>query len=229
MNHNLEQSNTTTPLMLPLNFIRRSESEIAERANEFATLMWGRRTVRHFSPDSVPQQVVEAILKTAHSAPSGANKQPWRFIVVHDPQVKRQIRIAAEEEERESYQRRMPPEWLEDLAPLGTDWRKEFLEIAPVLIVVFAASYDWNGERKRKNYYVQESVGIACGMLIAAAHNAGLATLTHTPSPMNFLSDILQRPANERPYLLIPLGYPAPDAEVPDINRKPLESIVEWR
>ncbi len=165
----------------------------------------------------------------AASAPSGANKQPWTFCAISNPEVKRQIRIAAEQEEKESYEGRMSPEWLEDLAPLGTDWHKPFLEIAPWLIVVFRKPFDYqsNGS-KRQNYYVQESVGIACGFLIAAIHAAGLVTLTHTPSPMNFLQKILDRPDNERPFLLLPVGYPAPDAMVPDIQKKGTDEVLVW-
>jgi nitroreductase len=217
------------PPMIPLRFERLAPEESARRAVAYAEELRGRRTVRHFSAEGVDRVVIESIVAAAHSAPSGANKQPWRFVVVADPELKRQIRTAAEAEERESYERRMPPEWLEDLAPLGTDWHKEFLEIAPYLIVVFAVSYIEHEGRRRKNYYVQESVGIACGMLLAAAHHAGLATLTHTPSPMNFLARILGRPENERPYLLIPIGYPAPDAVVPDLSKKPLDDVLQWR
>jgi len=217
------------PPMKPLMFERLTPEESSRRAAEFAGRLLERRSVRHFSPDPVERSVIESVLTAAHSAPSGANKQPWTFVVVSDPELKRRIRAAAEEEERQSYERRMPPEWLEDLAPLGTDWHKEFLEVAPCLIVVFAESFRTVEGKQRKNYYVQESVGIACGMLIAAAHLAGLATLTHTPSPMNFLGRILDRPENERPYLLIPIGYPAPDALVPDIDKKPLADVTVWK
>jgi nitroreductase len=173
--------------------------------------------------------VLELILKTAGTAPSGANKQPWRFVVVTDPDIKKEIRIAAEAGERESYDHRMPQEWLDDLAVLGTDWHKEFLEIAPALIAVFSISYTKEDNQVRKNYYVKESVGIAVGFLLAAIHNAGLVALTHTPSPMEFLSKILQRPENEKPYLLIPVGYPKEGAKVPDIKRKELDEFVTWR
>jgi len=188
--------------------------------------------VRDFAGDPVPLDLVETAIEAAASAPSGANRQPWRFVVVRDPVVKRRIREAAEAEEREFYERRAPPEWLADLAPLGTDWRKPFLETAPLLVVVLAL--DWEPEtgedgspRRHKGYYVQESVGIAVGMLLAALHTAGLATLTHTPSPMGFLARILGRPRHERPYLLIPVGYPAPGALVPVIARKPLAEVRE--
>jgi nitroreductase len=190
-----------------------------------------RRSVRHFSPEPVPFDLIEMAIRTAATAPSGANQQPWRFVVVGDPEIKRRIREAAEAEEREFYEHRAPNEWLEALAPLGTDWHKEFLQIAPWLIVVFRLDYglttgDNGDEIKRKHYYVMESVGLACGFLLAALHHAGLATLTHTPSPMGFLSRILKRPKNEKPYLLIPVGYPAADAQVPSQTKKPLEEVL---
>ena len=174
----------------------------------------------------MPLEVIENAICCAALAPSGANQQPWRFVLVSDPEIKRQIREAAEAEERENYERRFPQEWLDALAALGTDWRKGFLEVAPYLIVVFRIDYGVEGERKIKHYYVQESVGIAVGFLIAALHVAGLATLTHTPSPMGFLQKILNRPANERPFVLIPVGYPAPSAEVPRITKKPLPEVL---
>lgn len=191
-----------------------------------------RRTVREFSPEPVPFELIELAIKTAGVAPSGANQQPWRFVVVSNPEIKRRIRLAAEEEERENYSGRFPDEWLQALAPLGTDWHKEFLETAPYLIVVFKIDYGVEstpdgGERRIKHYYVNESVGIACGMLLAALHNAGLATLTHTPNPMGFLSEILKRPKNEKPYLLVPVGYPADGVKVPDITKKRFEEIAE--
>ena len=186
--------------------------------------------MRDFAPDPVPPDIVDTAIEAAATAPSGANRQPWRFVLVRDPEVKRKIREAAEAEEREFYERRAPADWLADLAPLGTDWRKPFLETAPCLVVVFSLDYEPERladgtERPHKNYYVQESVGIAVGMLLTALHTAGLATLTHTPSPMGFLRGILGRPKNERPYLLIPVGYPARDARVPDIGRKPLAEV----
>jgi len=215
---------------IPLDFTRLSPDVQLERASDFAACLHHRRTVRHFSPEPVPFELIEAAISVATSAPSGANRQPWTFVVVSDPAIKRRIREAAEAEEREGYEHRMPDDWLDALAPLGTDWHKEFLEIAPYLIVVFRQDYglstDTQGrERHIKHYYVMESVGIACGFLLAALHWAGLATLTHTPSPMGFLATILGRPKNEKPYLLIPVGYPTPDATVPDIRRKPMESI----
>lgn len=194
-----------------------------QAAQRFYEVVRRRRSVRTFSDRPVSAEAIEWIIRAAGTAPSGANKQPWRFVAVSDPEVKRRIRLGAEEEEREFYGRRAPEGWLEDLAPLGTDEHKVFLEIAPWLIVVFKlAKTDTGGQV----YYVNESVGIACGLLIAAAHHAGLAALTHTPSPMAFLTEILQRPDNERPYLLIPVGYPADDCVVPDIQRKPLGEIM---
>lgn len=201
--------------------------EMRRRASAFLADIQRRRTVRNFADRPVPGDIIETCLQAAGTAPSGANLQPWHFAVVRDPAVKREIRLAAEEEERDFYERRAPEEWLEALAPLGTDAEKPFLEIAPYLIAIFARSYDLLPDgRKVKHYYVQESVGIATGMLITALHHAGLATLTHTPSPMNFLNRILDRPGHERPYLLLVVGYPATDAQVPDITRKPLGEIM---
>jgi iodotyrosine deiodinase len=211
---------------IPLQFQSYSIKEQQDRAKEFFDLCNRRRSVREFSHTPVPRPLIETIIATAGTAPSGANKQPWKFVLVDDPELKKQIRAAAEAEEKESYERRMPQDWLDDLEPLGTDWHKEFLEIAPYLIIVFREKYRLEDEKQKKNYYVDESVGIACGFLLAAIHNAGLASLTHTPSPMNFLREILQRPINEAPYLLIPVGYPAENALVPDIQRKPLSQIL---
>lgn len=198
------------------------------RAEGFYALMDGRRTVREFSSKPISNELIEFILKTAGTAPSGANKQPWTFCVVRNKELKKKIREAAEAEEYENYHGRMPQEWLDDLAPLGTDWNKSFLEIAPCLIVVFRKNYDLIDGVKKKNYYVQESVGLACGFLIAAIHYAGLVCLTHTPSPMNFLQELLQRPENEKPFLLIPVGYPADEVSVPAIQRKQLKEFVEY-
>lgn len=196
----------------------------AEQAAErFYETMERRRTVRMFSDRPVSIETMEWIVRAAGTAPSGANKQPWRFVVVGDPAMKRKIRLAAEEEEREFYSRRASAEWLADLAPFGTNEEKEFLEVAPWLVVVFKMMKTDEG---RQVYYVNESVGIACGLLLAAAHHAGLATLTHTPSPMGFLTEVLGRPAHERPFLLVPMGYSAEDCVVPDIQRKPLEEIM---
>ncbi len=215
---------------IPLTFERFPVPEQMARLDALGNRLATRRTVRHYSADNVPDALIDRAIAIAGSAPSGANMQPWRFVVVRDPKVKRRIREAAEEEERAFYEHRATNEWLEALAPLGTDWRKEFLETAPCLIVVFRIDYavergSGGEERHFKHYYVAESVGIACGFLLTALHIAGLATLTHTPSPMGFLSSILGRPKNEKPYLLIPVGYPAPDAVVPAIRRKPLDEI----
>ncbi|MCE2502896.1 MAG: nitroreductase family protein [Chlorobi bacterium] len=218
------------PSMIRLNFQRYEPEESLHRLSEFTEDLCCRRTVRHFSSDPVDPAVIREVLRAANSAPSGANKQPWSFVVVTDPDLKREIRKAAEEEEKKNYGGRMSQEWLGDLQQFRTDWNKEYIEKVPFLVVVFAQSYGLNesGE-KAKHYYVQESVGIACGMLIAAAHRAGLATLTHTPSPMGFLGRILERPENERAYLLIPLGYPAEDAQVPDLAKKSVDDVTIWK
>jgi len=205
---------------------RFDESSMLSRSKEFYDFMNKRRTVRDFSSKLVMEEIIENIIMTASSAPSGAHKQPWTFCVVSDPEIKKQIRKAAEKEEYENYHGRMPNEWIEDLAYLGTDWHKPFLETAPYLIIVFKKLYDFLPEGShRTNYYVTESVGIACGFLLAAIHNAGLAALTHTPSPMGFLTEILNRPENERPFLLIPVGYPAENVKVPDLKRKQFKEI----
>ncbi|MEK7262935.1 MAG: nitroreductase family protein [Bacteroidota bacterium] len=205
-----------------------SSEEQLTRANDFYKLCNARRSVRQFSEKNFPRELLEIIVATAGTAPSGANKQPWKFVIVDDKQLKKEIRIAAEQEEKISYEGRMSEEWLQDLEPLGTDWHKEFLEIAPYLIVVFREEYGLNEGKQSKHYYVSESVGIAVGFLLAAIHNAGLVALTHTPSPMNFLQTILKRPKNERPYLLIPVGYPAENTTVPDIHRKKMEEIIVY-
>lgn len=217
--------------MVPLTTWREyPEQEMRERAASFRAELARRRTVRMFSDRPVPREVVEQCLLAAGSAPSGANLQPWHFVVVSDPEVKRRIRIAAEEEEREFYAHRAPPEWLAALAPLGTDEDKPYLEIAPYLIAIFGERHGVAADgRKVTHYYVNESVGIATGFLIAALHHAGLATLTHTPSPMGFLNEVLERPGHERPFLLLVVGYPAKGAMVPDISRKPLEAIATFR
>lgn len=222
----------TEPVFQPLDFARLSEAEQLRRSAEFTEGIITRRSVRHFSREPVPAALIENAIRAAGSAPSGANQQPWTFVVVSDPELKREIRSAAEAEEKESYQRRMSQEWLDALAPLGTDWRKPHIEDAPYVIVVFRQAYGLRmdaetGEESRvMHYYSEESVGIAVGFLLAALHIAGLATLTHTPSPMKFLSQILDRPANERAFVLIPVGYPAADAEVPVITKKPLDEIM---
>ena len=209
---------------------RLSEGEMLRRARAFHQEMDGRRSVRLFSSDPVPRELIELAIRTASTAPSGAHRQPWRFVAVGDPTVKREIRIAAEAEEHESYVGgRMPPEWIEALAPLGTSWEKPYLETVPWIVVVFEETWAVDaGGGRRKNYYPKESVGIACGLFIAALHHMGLATLTHTPSPMAFLSRILGWPANEKPFILFPVGYPAPDAEVPDLRRKDLDEVAVW-
>lgn len=203
--------------------------EMATRSQLFFEWMNTRRTVREFSDKNIPEQVIENILLSASTAPSGAHKQPWTFCVVKNPEVKKQIRIAAEKEEKESYENRMTDEWLKDLQPIGTDWHKPFLETAPYLIVVFKRSYEFDSSyQKHQNYYVTESCGIACGFLLTAIHDAGLVALTHTPSPMNFLTKILNRPENEKPFLLIPVGYPADECWVPDLKRKSIDEICVW-
>jgi nitroreductase len=215
------------PQFEPLIFERLSPGEQLRRSREFLARMKTRRTVRDFSHEPVPYELVENAIATAGTAPSGANQQPWTFVVVSDPDIKHQIRIAAEQEEKESYEHRMSEEWLEALAPLGTDWHKPHLEAAPYLIVVFMQAYGLRADgTKFKHYYAMESVGIAVGMLLCSLHQAGLATLTHTPNPMGFLSEILQRPPNERAYVIIPVGYPVENAQVPAIDKKPLHEII---
>ena len=203
-------------------------NEMIEKSRSFHEWMEERRTVRDFSDKQIPKEVIDNIIKTASTAPSGAHKQPWTFCVVSNLEMKTQIREAAENEEKESYKNRMSDEWLEALRPLGTDWHKPFLEIAPYLIIVFKRAYDKDGDEKKNNYYVNESVGLASGFLLAAIHHAGLVALTHTPSPMNFLTKLLNRPENERPFLLIPVGYPVEDTWVPDLERKPLEEVAVY-
>ena len=219
--------NLPEPAFIPLAFSALTESEQRERAAEFFELMDRRRTVRDYSDRAVPIELIERAIATAGTAPSGANMQPWRFVVVRDADVKRKIREAAEKEEYESYHGRMSEKWLRRLAVLGTDEHKPFLEVAPYLIVVFRVNSVDEGDGPEPTYYSQESVGIAVGLLLAALHNMGLATLTHTPSPMRFLQEILGRPKNEVPYVLIPVGYPADEAVVPDIKRKSLGEIME--
>jgi nitroreductase len=213
---------------IPYSPLRFDEATMRQRSRDFYEEMQARRSLRFFSDEPVPREIIENLIKTASTAPSGAHKQPWTFCVVGEPALKTKIREAAEEEERASYQGRMSEEWLRDLAPLGTDWHKPFLETAPWLIVIFKKAYEMEAGEKRKCYYVSESVGIAAGFLLAAIHHAGLVSLTHTPSPMNFLQKILERPDNERPFLLVPVGYPAPDATVPDLRRKSLDEVAVW-
>ncbi len=218
------------PKFIPLNsYHEYAPAEMTQRAAAFREQMRRRRTVRYFSDRAVAREIIEDCLLVAGSAPSGANLQPWHFVVISDPAVKRRIRDGAEKEEHEFYTTRAPQEWLDALAPLGTDAHKPFLETAPYLIAIFAQSYGLLPDgRKVKNYYVQESVGIATGMLITALHHAGLAALTHTPSPMGFLNEILGRPAHEKPFLLLVVGYPAADATVPDIGKKSLDEIATF-
>ena len=213
---------------IPYKGISYPPEESQQRAHDFYNYLNLRRSVRDFSNKVISKEVIQDIIMTASTAPSGAHKQPWTFCAVSNPTIKSEIRKAAEKEEFESYNNRMSEEWLDALKPIGTDWNKPFLEIAPWLIIVFKKAYDLENGVKKKNYYVNESVGIACGMLITAIHNAGLITLTHTPSPMNFLQKILNRPENERPFLLLPVGYPADDAQVPDFGRKATEDVIVW-
>lgn len=214
----------------PLDFDTYDLEEMRERAASFFEEMHQRRSVRHFSDRDVPKEMIEYAIQTAGTAPSGAHRQPWTFVAVRNADLKREIREVVEEEEKKNYEERMTDEWLDALSPIGTDWQKPFLDTVPWIVVCFAQSYgvDEAGE-KVKHYYVQESVGIACGLFIAALHRMGLATLTHTPAPMRFLSEILDRPSNERPYILFPIGFPAEDAEVPALERKGLEEISEWK
>lgn len=220
-------SDLPEPRLVPLAFERLDDEQMLARARAFHERANRRRSVRFFSDEPVPLEVIRTAIRSAGTAPSGAHKQPWTFVLVTDPEVKRKIRIAAEAEERETYEHRMSDEWRAALAPIGTDANKPFLETVPAIIVVFRQ--DWEATEdggRRKNYYVQESVGIATGMLIAALNDAGLATLTHTPSPMKFLAEILERPGNERAYLLLPVGYPSGECVVPDFERKPLDDIL---
>ncbi len=221
----------TDDAFIPLAFEKLSGDEQRHRIKEFLERIRTRRTVRSFSSQPVPFEIIETAVRIAGLAPSGANQQPWRYIVVSDPAIKHKIRFAAEEEERENYEHRFPNAWKEVLAPLGTDWHKPFLDVAPYLIAVFAILYEEDDSAegsllKKKHYYVMESVGISVGFLLAALHLAGLATLTHTPNPMGFLNEILERPKNERPFVLIPVGYPADDAVVPNITKKSLDEIM---
>ena len=219
------------PRFVPLDtHVEHPPEDMVRRAVDFRKRAARRRTVREYSDRPVPRAVVEECIRAAGTAPSGANHQPWHFVVVSDPEVKARIRVAAEQEERAFYHGGAPQEWLDALAALGTDEHKPFLETAPYLIAIFAERYMLREDgSKVKNYYVQESVGIATGILITSLHHAGLATLTHTPSPMNFLNEILGRPSNERPFLLLVTGYPADDATVPAITKKPLEEIATFR
>jgi nitroreductase len=217
----------TEPQFVPYRPPRTPIDEVATRARAFYQMLDTRRSVRMFSPEPVPRSVIDDLIRAASTAPSGAHRQPWRFVVVGDADTKRRIREAAEAEEAENYGGRLPEDWLEALAPLGTDEHKPYLEMAPWLVVLFEERYGINPDgTHRKNFYVKESVGIAAGMFVAAVHSAGLATLPHTPSPMAFLSKALERPENERPFALFPVGYPAEDCVVPDLVRKPLAEVA---
>jgi len=214
---------------VPLDFADVLPEESIARAEAFHRQLDTRRSVRDYSDRPVPKRLIELAIQAASTAPSGAHMQPWTFVAIQDPAVKRKIREAAEAEERASYDGRMSEEWLEALAPIGTDWRKPFLETCPWIVVLLAQRTGTRPDgSKRKHYYVQESCGIAAGLFIAALHQMGLATLTHTPSPMRFLTEVLGRPANEAPYILFPVGYPASDATVPDLQRKPLDEVAVW-
>ena len=218
------------PRMISLRYEKPTPADVAARARRFHEDMNRRRTVRDFSPEPVPAAVIEDLVRAASTAPSGAHRQPWTFVAVSDPEIKRRIRVAAEREERENYGGRMPDEWLRALEPLGTDEHKPFLEVAPWLVVLFRQNRGVGpGGEHVRHYYVAESVGIAAGMFLTAVHQAGLVALTHTPSPMGFLREILERPANETACLLLPVGYPAAGAQVPDLHRKPLEDVLILR
>lgn len=214
---------------IPYHRPRVAPDEMDRRAGDFFEMMDSRRSIREFTDEPVPRELIETAIRTASTAPSGAHKQPWTFVAISDADIKREIRIAAEEEEKNTYANRMSEEWRQALAPIGTDWQKPFLEVVPWIVVVFEKLYDLNSDgSKSKNYYVPQSVGLACGLFIASLHQMGLATLTHTPSPMKFLSEILGRPKNEKPYILFPVGYPSPECTVPDLKRKPLEEVSIW-
>ena len=206
--------------------VKLTQDESIKKSKAFYDWLETRRSVREYSSQDIPKEVIENIIKSASTAPSGAHKQPWTFCAVSNPELKHQIRLAAEVEERETYSKRMSERWRKDLAPLGTDTNKPFIDEAPWIIVGFKRVYEHDGDERYNNYYVNESIGIASGFLITAIHNAGLVTLTHTPSPMNFLTKMLNRPSNERAYLLLPIGYPKQPAYVPDLDRKPLEEVA---
>jgi nitroreductase len=218
-----------TPTFIPHRPPRRPDADVVARAREWYDEMDRRRSVRRFSPEPVPREAIELAIRTASTAPSGAHHQPWRFVAIADPAIKREIREAAEAEERDAYGGRMPDEWLRELAPLGTDWHKDYLEIAPWIVVLFEETHGFHPDgRVRKHYYVRESTGIACGLFITAIHRMGLVSLTHTPSPMGFLNRVLGRPSHERPFVLMPVGHPADDCLVPDIKRKALEDVATF-
>lgn len=220
-------ASSETEELIPLSFTPLEPAESLLQARQFYEHMERRRSVRYFSDHPVSREIIECLIKTASTAPSGAHKQPWRFVAISNARIKALIRQAAEKEERRNYERRMPSEWLQSLKSLGTDWRKPYLEIAPWLVVVFQQNYELSDSGvKHKNYYVTESVGIAVGLFLTAVHQVGLVALTHTPSPMKFLSDILKRPPNEKPFVLIPVGYPAKACRVPDLKRKGLNEVA---
>ena len=210
---------------VPLAFQRLAPEVMLQRAREFREELESRRSIRDFSSEPVPLEVLDECIRAAGLAPSGANRQPWTFVVVTDPSIKRKLRLAAEEEERELYNRRISDEWRDALAPLGTTWEKPFIETVPAVVVLFRRPFDIEEGRKVMNYYTQESVGIALGFFIAALHRAGLSTLTHTPSPMGFLTEVLGRPKHEKAYVLLPIGYPEEGCQVPDITKKPLDDF----
>ena len=216
------------PRFVPYRPPRIQAEEVVQHGHAVLDEMEQRRSVRAFAPDPVPREAIETAILAASTAPSGAHQQPWTFVAVSDPEIKHRIRLAAEDEERESYEGgRMPREWLDALEPIGTDWHKDFLDVVPWIVVLFEqVNGHFPDGRTRKHYYARESVRIACGMFIAAIHRMGLATLTHTPSPMGFLTEILGRPKNERPFVLLPVGFPAPDADVPDLTRKSLDEVA---
>ncbi len=214
--------------MIPYSVASQSESQMLQSAQALLTQMKARRSCRYFSDKPVAKELIEKIIDIAHTAPSGANRKPWRFVAVSDPKLKREIRLAAEAEERESYDHRFPQAWLDALEPIGTNAEKPFLETVPWLVIMFRIDWEMIDGERVLNYYPAESTGIAAGMFIAACHQVGLATLTHTPNPMKFLREILGRPANEKPFLLLPIGHPAPDCTVPDIPKKPLSEALQW-
>ncbi|MGB0714472.1 MAG: nitroreductase family protein [Phycisphaerae bacterium] len=214
--------------MIPYDVQRSPEPEMVSRATTLVETMNTRRSCRYFSDEPVSQNVIESVIAVGHSAPSGANRKPWRFVAVSDPGLKQQIREAAEEEERENYERRFPQKWLDALEPIGTDAHKPFLTIAPWLVIIFRIDWEEIDGHREQSYYPAESVGIASGMFLMACHQVGLATLTHTPSPMRFLRTILGRPDNEKPFLLVPVGYPSKDCVVPDLPKKSLEDALQW-
>jgi iodotyrosine deiodinase len=214
---------------IPYRPARLDASEGEARGRALFEELEARRSVRYFSEDPVPRSMIETAIRTASTAPSGAHRQPWRFVAVSEPAIKRRIRLAAEEEEKKNYGGRMPPDWVQALAPIGTTWQKPYLETVPWIVVAFEERHGFEEDGSvRKNYYVRESVGLACGLFIASLHRMGLATLTHTPSPMNFLREILGRPENERPFILFPVGYPTADCRVPNLRRKDLDEVAVW-